>query len=213
MAAIGCPACAKTIDASATTCPYCGAAIVRTQRPAVVAAGPSIACEKCKTGKMWETTIPRFSPVLRIIGFTLAIPSVLLLAGATVFMCGVLGTGTKAAADSIARARTEGAQRLATVPGLPPAVVEEFRKDGSVAKTALATLSIDQRQAVEREVTMYNMTIGGSAIGGTAAAGIGGCGLIGLYFFLVPTMIVGFVLTLTKKVWRCGTCSYVYDRA
>ena len=51
------------------------------------------------------------------------------------------------------------------------------------------------------------------AAGAAAVSMFGGCGLTALYLFLFPVLAVGFVLALDKKVWRCPSCGYVYDRA
>ena len=91
-------------------------------------------------------------------------------------------------------------------------VLADFDDDGQIRDERLTTLSDTRRQRVESVQLTYDATLAGTAIGGTATTGIGGCGLLGAYFFLVPVLIVGFVLTLTKKVWRCGTCAYVFDR-
>jgi hypothetical protein len=162
---------------------------------------------------MAATRVPKFSSVLRIIGFTLWIPALLLLAGSTVMVCATMGAGSSAAGEVMTRARNEGANRLRGVRQMPEAVVDDFKEDGQVAETVLVTLDETQRQAVRTEMTTYSATAAGSAIGSGAVAGVGGCGLIGLYFVLVPTMIVGFVLTLKKNVWKCGTCGYIFDRA
>jgi hypothetical protein len=32
------------------------------------------------------------------------------------------------------------------------------------------------------------------------------------YFILVPALIVGFLLTLKKKVWKCASCGFLFER-
>lgn len=213
MAWIGCPSCSKSVQDTATSCPHCGAALKSAGGAPVVPAGPQITCEKCKTGSMWQTRVAKFSDALRIIGFTLWVPAVLLLAGSTVMVCVTAGAGGSTAIDQAAKARNEGANRLSGVRLMPDAIVEDFRADGLVEETTLITLSEEHRAAIRQEMSSYGATVAGSAIGSGMIAGAGGCGLIAAYFVLVPTMIVGFVLTLKKNVWRCQNCGYIYDRA
>lgn len=174
---------------------------------------PAIACEKCRTGAMAATRVARFSPTLRIIGLTLWIPAILLLAGSTLMVCVSMGVSGSTATEMQAKARNEGANRLQNVRLMDDAIVEDFRKDGKVDEVVLVTLSGDHQRAVRQEMSTYSATVAGSALGTGAVAGVGGCGLIGAYFILVPVMVLGFVLTLKKSVWRCGNCGYIYDRA
>lgn len=227
MAFIGCPRCGKTVKDSDQACPHCGATLSPTAKAPSVAVptGPQIACEKCKAGLMVATNIPRFNPALRFIGYTLALPSIAILLVATVFVIFVAGVSGKAVADAAKvdpnnMARLE--QELSSVPGvtngpqLAKDVMEDVRSGKSI-DNHLGQLTPAARDQALEAIYHYSSGVtgkaGGAAVGAAAMTGIGGCGLVGLYFVLVPTMIVGFVLTLGKKVWRCGNCSFVYDRA
>jgi len=212
MAWVGCPTCAQSVRDSATVCPHCGATLKSSPRAAALR-GPQISCEKCKTGQMGATRVPRFSSTLRVIGFTLWIPAVLFLAGSTVMVCVTTEAGSKAAVEQSTKTRHEGANRLQGIGQMPDSVVEDFREDGRVEETVLVTLSAGQRDAVRREMSSYGAALVRSTLGTGAVGAVGGCGLLALCFVLVPTMIIGFVLTLKKNVWQCGNCGYIFDRA
>lgn len=175
-----------------------------------------IVCEKCKGGNMAATTTARFSPALRFIGYTLLIPSLLLLlltSGCAVVSCGsVAGTAVEQTNSATRELRDE----LAAIEGLTAAQREALLSSEGTAEAqeaAKAGLSDEQRQKVDQAYMSL------AAKGAGAALGTGAVGLIGTFFFvaayvvLIPLLIVGFVLTLTKKVWKCASCGYFYDRA
>lgn len=45
------------------------------------------------------------------------------------------------------------------------------------------------------------------------ATGISWMFALGVYVLMIPTLILGLVLTMRRNVWRCGRCGYVFDRA
>lgn len=53
------------------------------------------------------------------------------------------------------------------------------------------------------DVSVANMAVGGL-----------GFAIVILTFFLgVPSFLIGYLLISRKKVWRCGLCDFVFDRA
>jgi hypothetical protein len=76
----------------------------------------------------------------------------------------------------------------------------------------LAGLSEDQRKALESATSGYAGQLAGAGIGGAAVTGIAGIVMIVAYIVLLPLFIIGLLLTLKKKVWRCPACGYVFDR-
>jgi rubrerythrin len=34
-----------------------------------------------------------------------------------------------------------------------------------------------------------------------------------MFIITIPGQIIGFLLILRKKVWKCGQCGYVFERA
>jgi hypothetical protein len=172
----------------------------------------TIAYEKCKSGVLHLTKVRRLSGGLVAIGYTLWVPALLLLLLVT--SCGIftVGAGSSASSKVITQAREETAARLEKVYGLPPAIVTEFRKTGTVSPQTLAGLSEDQRKALESATSGYAGQLAGAGIGGAAVTGIAGIVMIVAYIVLLPLFIIGLLLTLKKKVWRCPACGYVFDR-
>lgn len=221
MAWIGCPSCSKSVQDTATVCPHCGAALkgASAAASAVVPTGPQIPCEKCKTGTMWSTKVPKYSEGLRLIGFTLWVPSILLLAGATViFAITIITAGTATTTTALGDLKPLHA-RLEQVSGLSPSFIEAAR-DGTITDEEWNLVADDAkpraREVVEQydaEVRVRSAATAGGVIGTGLVTGVGGCGLVVIYFILVPLFIIGLVLTTKRSVWKCTQCGYVYDRA
>jgi hypothetical protein len=150
---------------------------------------------------------------LRIIGFTLWIPALLLLIGSAA--CGAfVGTKTVGGATSTIRnERIKTADRLQRIEGIDPQAVAEFRTAGQLSNSTKSAMSTRVREQVDREITMYGATGAGATIGRGAATGIAGLGVLVTYVVCVPLFIVGLLLTRKKNVWRCPTCQYIFDRA
>ena len=170
-------------------------------------------CEKCKTGGMVATKIPKFSGCLVAIGYTLLIPSILaLLAVTAVALLGVFATGS-ATVEGVNRAKGSAIEQLNEIPDLPPEVVADFEDDGVIDDSVKANLTEDQQRRVDSVVSMYGASIAGTALGGTMAAGIGTAMVVTVYMICIPAFIVGLVLLLKRSVWRCRKCGYVFERA
>lgn len=172
----------------------------------------SLTCEKC-SGQMATDRIRRFSPGLVVIGYTLWIPALLLLLGASA--CGVLvvGSTTSTAGQQVTEAERTALERLRSIEGLPPAVVGEFERTKRVDQSTLDTLDAAQRGQVEAAVSSYDATLVGSGIGSGMAMGGSMLAVGAAYVLGIPFFIIGLVLTLKKNVWHCGQCGYVFDRA
>ena len=61
--------------------------------------------------------------------------------------------------------------------------------------------------------TSYNAEVAGATIGTGVAATIGGGLMLVMFIITIPGQIIGFLLILRKKVWKCGQCGYVFERA
>lgn len=173
----------------------------------------SIPCEKCKAGTMQRDRVPRMSPALRFIGFTLWIPALALVLLTTA--CGVLfaGAGASATAGTLDAAKKNAIAQLHQYDA-PFGIVDEFDRTGTVQDASLEALHDEATRAhVKAILQLYHATIAGGAIGATAATGIAGALIVGAYVVGIPLFIVGLLLTLKKNVWRCATCGYVFDRA
>lgn len=176
-------------------------------------AGPSLTCEKCKSGTMESTKVRRFSSGLVFIGFTLWVPCLLILLVATGSAMFMGGAGTVAMTETMKKSKQEAVASLQKIDGLPASIIAEFDQHGTIEQSVLNALPADKRARVDSITSLYSASLVGAGLGGAAATGIGGCGVMLVYFFCVPGFIVGLVLTLKKKVWRCHTCGYIFERS
>jgi hypothetical protein len=174
---------------------------------------PAIPCEKCHQGQMQATKIRRFSGGLVFVGYTLWIPALLimLMTGAcTLFSFGVGSSSTMRVADE---AKQRATTALHKVHGVTPEMISEFVEKSTLSEAFLRKLNTPDRREVNIILSTYGSSVSGAAFGGTAAAGIGLAFLLVVYIFCIPLFIVGLLLTLKKRVWRCPTCGYVFERA
>ena len=127
--------------------------------------------EKCKSGGIDATKIPRFSGCLVAIGYTLLITSILgILITTFMAVAGTSATGT-AAVEGVEQAKARAVEQLREIP------------------------------------------VVGTALGGTMAAGIGSAMVLVVYFISIPALVLGFVLLLKRKVWKCNSCGSFFERA
>jgi hypothetical protein len=178
-----------------------------------VPSAAQVACEKCKTGVMARTKIRRFSPALVIIGYTLWIPALLLLISTTACTACLTLAPTVAVPGSFVAAQTEALKDLRAIPDLPPAVIAEFDRSQTVSEPTLKSLPQEQALRVSSIVSTYHAKALGAGMAPLAGLGCGGCGMTVVYILGLPLFIVGLLLTLKKRVWRCGVCGFVFERA
>jgi hypothetical protein len=171
----------------------------------------SIPCKTCN-GQMSKTAVRRFSSGIVFMGYTLLIPSVLILLLSSACAVVTCGTTTQSAADQLTRQKDETATRLRGISELPQAVIADFEQDGILEPAALNALSEEKRQEVQRVLDLHLAGQAGTALGATAVGGIGTAMIAVVYFFFLPAMIVGALLTLRKNVWACGQCGGIIDR-
>lgn len=170
-----------------------------------------IDCEKCKVPAAMETRkIFRFSGCLVAIGFSVLVPALCALLSVT--FCAILGTvtGGTGAAQVMSETKAESIERLKTA-GLPAASIADFDVDGHFETKAGFTP--EQLKAAEDAELEYTAAILGAGGAATVMTGMGVAGVIVTYGICIPTFVLGLVLVLRKKVWRCRSCGYVFDRA
>jgi hypothetical protein len=170
-------------------------------------------CDKCHQGQMHPTKVFRLSGCLVAIGFIILIPCFVLLCFAV--LAGVIGTAATGSATITVteRAKQETVVKLQAIEGLPAAVVSDFQLDARISDETFASLTSIQSNEVRRLQSSYDAMISGAALGTGFAALFGGGLVIIMFVIAIPGLIVGFVLILRKKVWRCQMCGYIFDRA
>jgi hypothetical protein len=171
----------------------------------------SIPCKTC-SGQMNRTAVRRFSPGIVFMGYTLLIPSVLILlmsSACAVFTC---GSATKVAADEFENQKQAAIKQLAEIRDVPKSLVDDFQQDGQITPASLDALPTETKEQVQRVVDGHTARVAGAAIGTTVVGGVGTAVLAITYFFFLPAMIVGALLTLRKNVWACQQCGGIIDR-
>ena len=169
-------------------------------------------CEKCQSGEMVSTSVRRMSPGLVVIGWIFLSMGLLGLASAG---CVAL-VGTATTGGAAGQTLTEGKERTrAQIEelGVDPTVAGEFERTGRVSDATLAQLDEADRAKVERILSGHAAQTAGAVAGAGLLAGAGAAFVLFVGIISLPTFIVGLLLTLKKKVWRCGGCGYVFERA
>ncbi|CAM2069635.1 hypothetical protein SCOR_29950 [Sulfidibacter corallicola] len=168
-------------------------------------------CEKCG-GDMFPAKIFRLSGCLVSLGFLILVISLGCI-GMVGFIT-LVGTGSSVAVsdEMEAEARASTLEELEEIKA-PQAVIHEFAETAAVSPETLAGLSSDTRRDVERAVSSYSASLAGVAIGTGLFAFVGGTFAMVLFFASIPTLIVGFLLVLRKKIIQCADCGFYLDRA
>lgn len=202
----GCPNCGKTMSDAGGPCPHCGSTGFQS--------GPTIACEKCKQGTMVAKRVPRMGSGLNLVGYTLLIPSILLLVFSTA--CGALVVGSPGgglAGEHLRDARRQASNELLDIREVPRVAAEGFAQSGELPQETLQSLPSSTRERVEGILGRYRQTAATDARVATMTTGIAGFGLVAVYVICLPFLIVGLLLVRKKNVWQCSTCAYVFERA
>jgi hypothetical protein len=162
---------------------------------------------------MRPTKVFRLSGCLVAIGFFLLIPCFLLLCFA--LLLGALGTAATGSASVkvTERAKQDAVTKLRAVEGISPIVVSNFQATGRIYDASLATLEPAQREQVQQIQSSYDAQVAGAAVGTGFAALFGGGLILVMFIIAIPGLIIGFLLILRKKVWKCQVCGYIFERA
>lgn len=168
-------------------------------------------CEKCHGGRMEDVKIFRLHGCLVAIGFGVLAACVLLL-----ILAVLVKSRQSAAASAVERAQTRAkAEALSQLRALnvPAPVVSDFEPDAGLSGPSWALLSPAQSNEVRRIESEHQLKLDGAA-GVRSAVGIIGGGLFVLFLAVaLPGIVIGLLLLLRKKVWRCEACGYFFDRA
>ena len=162
---------------------------------------------------MAQAKIYRLSKPLVILGYLLVIPSVLVLAG--VVLIGLLAVGGSAAAANSQHgsAMSNAVVQLQNINGLPAGYIELFKTNQIEARNQVSTLPDSVREKANAVIVNYSANqIAGAAVTGFAALGTGVI-MVVAFVICIPLLIVGLLLVLKRKVWRCASCGWFFNRA
>ena len=172
-------------------------------------------CEKCSHGQMYKTKVFRLSKPLVVIGYIILS---LAIAVPTIFgIATLLGTTATVAVASKTddQVRASGVRELEQISGLPKVVIIDYKEDGKVSNTNMALVKNTDKNKVEQIVRKYAYPdIAPAATVATAGvmAAFGGAVTLLILGGSVMWFIIGFLLIMRKKVWRCIDCGYIFER-
>jgi hypothetical protein len=124
---------------------------------------------------------------------------------------GTRGTAT-ATANAADQAKADAIAKLERLAGLPPTVVTEFRQTATVTEPTITRLPLDQQSEVRRVLVDYGLAMASSGGASLLVAGMGGFVVLVLFAFGVPGVLVGLLLVRRRKLWRCTSCGYGFER-
>jgi hypothetical protein len=162
---------------------------------------------------MFPTKVHRLSGWLVFLGYCILVPCFLGFCLTVLFaIVGATATG-KATADVSHQAKQDAIVKLKAIEGIPTSVISDFETNATFQEASLSALTPSQREQVQEVQTSYNAEVAGATIGTGVAATIGGGLMLVMFIITIPGQIIGFLLILRKKVWKCGQCGYVFERA
>lgn len=159
----------------------------------------AIPCKTCDAGTLAPKKTYRLGPLVGVIGWIFLLPSLaLMLLG----VLGLFGAGAAAAAGDGAFRLSE--QRTAALErsGASAELVERIESGGAVGQDQLADLSPLGARAVADAQLERSAHEAGTAVG----AGIVGAGGILLIGWGLCSGLLGWLLTLKKRILQCDAC-------
>jgi hypothetical protein len=144
--------------------------------------------------------------------------AVLLVASLTATALGVViglvgpGATREAVSTRDSQAKAKAVAGLQRIPDLPDALVQELESTGKVSEETLSRLPLEQRQRVRTVLIDYYGERIGSGVAHGVTAGVGTFFVLVLLAFGIPGAIIGLVLLRRRKVWRCESCGFAFDR-
>jgi len=157
-------------------------------------------CKVCEKGSMQRKKAHRMSGPTVVIGYIFLIPSVLGMLFGLLF---VFGSGVGAAESSSTLKETTQKQ-LAAV-NIPQPLIQKVMDRNPISAQDKAGLT-QQQQSVLAEA---NRAYGVGKVGAGAGAALGvGFGLFLMFSSFVGGLL-GWILTMKKKILQCGSCGAV----
>ncbi len=169
-------------------------------------------CEKCGSTAMVPRKLFRSSGCLVVAGAVLLLAS--LVATGSGIVVGLVGPGATREAVSVrdSQATAKAVAALHRIPNLPDAVLTELESTGRVAEETLSGLPLEQRQRVRTVLIDYYGARVGTGVAHGVTAGVGTFFVLVLLAFGIPGVIIGLLLLRRRKVWRCASCGFAFER-
>jgi hypothetical protein len=144
--------------------------------------------------------------------------AVLLVASLSALSASVLLglAGPRATRDRVSTLDTEAKAKavagLQRIPDLPQAVIRELESTDRVSEETVSRLPLEQRLRVRPVLGDYYASRLSSGAAKGITAGIGTFFVLVLLAFGIPGSIVALLLLRRRKVWRCASCGFAFDR-
>ncbi|HTO54456.1 MAG TPA: hypothetical protein VMR50_13815 [Myxococcota bacterium] len=160
----------------------------------------AIKCKVCDSGTLSRKRKYRLSGPAVFIGYVLLIPSVfgVLLGGLMLVASGGVGVAAPTAART---AMVEQLQRA----DIPQPIIEEVVATNDVSSSSLVQLTSAQVEAIDSAKLARSAGATGAAAGAVIAGGVS-------IFLMVASLcsgLLGWLLTMKKRVLQCGDCEAV----
>lgn len=157
-------------------------------------------CQICNSGHLTLRKTFRLSGPAVVIGYIFLIPSILGMLLGTLFLVGSCGAAAKAPANS--ESDLQEIREKMEQAGLPEAMITKVLDGEFVGESERAGLSDDQRKAL--------LQGSGEILGPKIAKGAGVFVAGGVSIFIIFVSfaggLVGWLLTMKKRVLKCGNC-------
>jgi hypothetical protein len=156
--------------------------------------------------------------LFRSSGCLVAAGALLLVASLSALSFGILLglVGPRATRERVSTLDTEAKARavagLRRIPELPGSVIQELESTGRVSEETMSRLPLEQRLRVHPVLSDYYGSRVSSGAARGITAGIGTFFVLVLLAFGIPGSIVGLLLLRRRKVWRCASCGFAFDR-
>lgn len=157
------------------------------------------ACTACNQGTLRETKIYRMSGPVVFIGYLVLVLSVLCVAAGFQLL---ISTETRTARVSEIKA---GIREQLAEAEVPEAIIEKVLRREIIPQDLQAALTQEQRAALDKAVVTYRARMFGAGAGALLTARFS----ILLIVFSLGAGVLGWLLTMKKKVLHCTNCSAV----
>lgn len=160
---------------------------------------PEITCKTCEKGTLKNRKIYRMSGPAVFIGYIFLIPSIL---GMLLGMMILFSTGS---ATDVFKELEDKVQVKLRKASIPQNVIDEIIKNGSASSSSLSVLNTEQQQVVEDA----SLELAGGRIGAGAGLALFGGTSIMMIIASFCGGLLGWLLTMKKRVLQCKVCKAV----